>query len=139
MRYRKITQFRRLGPIARAPRVTLRGSVSTTIQLENQKQFSAKLHRLSLTGGLLEIWAYVDERSRVTMSFQFGAAYLKARAEMFFPMRGGAGFFQPFRFIEFAPGTRQRLELEIAALMKHPPGATPNLGVRAPRSFLDTF
>lgn len=139
MRSRKLTQFRRLGPIARAPRVALRGSLSATIQLENRKQFSGKLHRLSLTGGLLEIWAYVDERSRVTLSFQFGSAYLQARAEMFFPMRGGAGFFQPFRFLEFAPGTRERLELEITALMKQPPGSIPNLGLRAPRSFLDTF
>jgi hypothetical protein len=139
MRNRKIMQFRRLGAIARAPRVALRGSVSSMIQLENRKQFTARLHRLSVTGGLLELWSYIDERSKVTLSFQFGAAHLQARAEMFFPMRGGMGYLQPFRFIEFAPGTRQRLEMEIAALLKQPTGPGQNLGVRAAHPFLETF
>jgi hypothetical protein len=138
-RKRSTMQFRRLGPVTRAPRIALRGSLSVSIQLENRKQFTAKLHRLSVTGGLLEIWSYIDERSKVTMTIQFGSAHLQARAEMFFPMRGGLGFLQPFRFVEFAPGARQRLEIEIATLLKQPPGSVPNLGVRAPHSFLDTF
>lgn len=73
------------------------------------------------------------------MTLQFGSAHLLAKAEMFFPMRGGLGFFQPFRFIEFAPGTRERIASEVAARIKQPNGAVQPLGVNAPRSFLDTF
>lgn len=131
-------QFRRLGPISRAPRASLHGSVSAIIQLDNRKQYSCKLQRLSITGGLLELWAYVDERSRVTITLQFGSAHLLARAEMFFPMRGGLGFLQPFRFVEFAPGTRERIASEVDARIKQP-GTVQSLGSRAPHSFLDTF
>jgi hypothetical protein len=109
------------------------------IQLENRKQYSCKLHRLSITGGLLELWAYVDERSKVTITLQFGSAHLLARAEMFFPMRGGLGFLQPFRFIEFAPGARERIASEVNARIKQPSGIVQSLGTRAPHSFLDTF
>ena len=139
MQQRTNLQLRRLGLITRAPRVALRGSVVASIQLENHKQLTGKLLRLSVTGGLLEIWSYLDERTKVTMTFQFGSAELQARAQMLFPMRGGLGFLQPFRFIEFAPGTRERISLEVAALLKQPGSLGQNLGVRAPQSYLDTL
>jgi len=104
----------------RAPRVALRGSVSATIHLENQRVLLARLHQLSMTGGLLEVATYLDERSRIALAFQLGAAPLLAKAEMLFPMRGGMGYLQPFRFTAFGAGVRQTLEREIAALLKQP-------------------
>lgn len=99
----------------RAPRVVLRGSVPAVIQLENRRQFAAKLHTLSITGGLLETSSYVDERSKVSLAFFMSNGQLMAKAEMLFPMPSGAGYKQPFRFTGFGPGVRQALEREIAA------------------------
>ena len=138
----------------RAPRVALRGTVSGTIHLENQRVFIVKLHQLSMTGGLLEVAAYIDERSQIALAFQLGAAPLLAKAEMLFPMRGGLGYLQPFRFIAFGAGVRQTLEIEIAALLNNTllpakpaepaKAATPDkaghgTGLRLPRFFLDSF
>lgn len=138
----------------RAPRVPLRGTVSATIHLENQRVLTAKLHQLSMTGGLLELATYVDERSMIGLAFQVSAAPLLAKAEMLFPMRGGGmGYLQPFRFTAFGAGVRQTLEIEIAALLKKVPlSAIPTplvtteapvkaghgTGLRLPRFFVDS-
>jgi len=127
--------FRRL----RAPRVNLRGTVSVMVQLENRRQFTGKLHQLSVTGGLLELTNYFDERSRVALGFQIGTGLLRGTAELLFPMRGGMGFMQPFRFTAFAAGTRQTLDREIAALLPQTVGPSRVVGSRPPDSLLDSF
>ena len=130
-----MTAFRRL----RAPRVNLRGTVSVVVQLENRRQFTGKLHQLSLTGGVLELTDYVDERSEVALGLQIGAGLLQGKAELLFPMRGGMGFLQPFRFTAFAAGTRQTLDREIAALLPQTVRPSHVLGSRPPDSLLDSF
>lgn len=131
--------FRRKLPPIRAPRVNLRGIVSVAIQLENRRQFTAKLHTVSMTGGLLELTPYIDERSRILMAFQLGPGLLQAKAEMLFPMRGGIGYMQPFRFTGFAAGARQTLEVQIATLLKQTVGPKHTLGFNAQRTFLDSL
>lgn len=121
----------------RAPRVSLRGSVPITIQLENKRQLTGKLHRLSVTGGLIELVPYVDERSKVLMVFQLGAGLLQAKADMMFPMRGGMGYFQPFRFTGFAAGARQTLEAQVNALLRQTAGPNHALGFAAQKFFVD--
>ncbi len=123
----------------RAPRIALRGTVSVTLQLENKRQLIGKLHRLSTTGGLVELVPYIDERSKVMLVFQLGAGLLQGKAEMLFPMRGGIGYLQPFRFTGFAPGARQTLEIQIAALLKQTLGPNRAVGPNAPRFLLDSF
>jgi hypothetical protein len=130
-----MTRFRRL----RAPRVNLRGTVSVIVQLENRRHFTGKLHQLSVNGGLLELTNYFDERSQVALAFQIGAGLLQGKAELLFPMRGGIGFMQPFRFTAFAAGTRQTLDREIAALRPQIAGPSHGLGSRPPDSLLDSF
>jgi hypothetical protein len=130
-----MTRFRRL----RAPRVNLRGTVSVIVQLENRRHFTGKLHQLSVNGGLLELTNYFDERSQVAPAFQIGAGLLQGKAELLFPMRGGMGFMQPFRFTAFAAGTRQTLDREIAALRPQTAGPSHGLGSRPPDSLLDSF
>jgi|SRR4051794_37940571 hypothetical protein len=122
----------------RAPRVSLQGAVSVVIQLENKRQFTGKLHRLSITGGLLEVTPYIDERCKVLMALQLGAGLLQAKAEMMFPMRGGMGYFQPFRFTGFAAGARQTLELQIAELLRRTIGPNHAVQLNAPRLFMDS-
>ena len=127
--------FRRL----RAPRVNLRGTVSVMVQLENRRQFTGKLHQLSLTGGLLELTDYFDERSMVALGFQIGSGLLQGKAELLFPMRGGMGFLQPFRFTAFAAGTRQTLDRGIASLLPQTVGPSHVLDSRPPHALLDSF
>jgi hypothetical protein len=130
-----MTRFRRL----RAPRVNLRGTVSVIVQLENRRQFTGKLHQLSINGGLLELTNYFDERSQVALAFQIGTGLLRGKAELLFPMWGGMGFMQPFRFTAFAAGTRQTLDREIASLRPQTAGPSHVLRSRPPDSLLDSF
>lgn len=123
----------------RAPRVSLRGSVSITIQLENRRLHAGKLYRLSINGGLVELTPYIDERTKVLMVFQVGAGLLQGKAEMMFPMRGGIGYFQPFRFIGFAPGARQMLEAQISTLLRQAVGPNHSLALTAPPNLLDSL
>lgn len=102
----------------RAPRIALQGSIVAIIQLENRRQISAKLHTLSVTGGLLETSAHIDERSKVALAFYIGNGQILTQAEMLFSMPSGTGYRQPFRFTGFGAGARQTLELEIAAFLR---------------------
>ncbi len=127
---------------SRAPRIALRGTVPAAIQLENGRQFTVRLHQLSVTGGLLELATYIDERSRIAMGFAFGTMNVHANAELLFPMRGGLGYMQPFRFTGFGAGVRQTLEVEIAKVLQQMmTAARPRQGLsdRSPRFFLDSF
>ena len=118
----------------------MRGDISAAVQLENGRQFTVRLHQLSITGGLLETSTYVDERSRIAIAFPMGLSNIHANAEMMFPMRGGMGYMQPFRFTRFRAGVRQTLDMEISSILKQRAAAArpgQNLGSRAPRFFLD--
>ena len=141
-------ELRQIRPPQRSPRVALRGSVSATIQLENRRQFAARFHQLSLTGGLLELTVFIDERSRVALAFEMNSRLLQAKAEMLFPMRSGIGYVQPFRFTTFAAGTRPTLEAEIASLLQQtlpqskPPSPARSgrgSGLRLPRFFVESL
>jgi hypothetical protein len=126
----------------RAPRIALRGTVPAAIQLENGRQFTVRLHQLSVTGGLLELATYIDERSRIAMGFAFGSVNVHANAELLFPMRGGLGYMQPFRFTAFGAGVRQTLEIEVAKMLRQMMAAArPRQGLsdRSPRFFLDSL
>src|ERR1700758_1639954 len=125
----------------RAPRIALRGAVPAAIQLENGRQFTVRLHQLSVTGGLLELATYIDERSRIAMGFAFGSMNVHANAELLFPMRGGLGYMQPFRFTAFGPGVRPTLEIEITNKLRQIMAAArpkQSLSDRSPRFFLDS-
>jgi hypothetical protein len=126
----------------RAPRVNLGGKVSATVQLENGRQLYAKLHQLSLTGGLLELTAYLEERSRVGLTISVGSDPVYPRAEMLFPMKTAQGYLQPFRTTFLRDPERQALEKQIASLLKQSlaPGKPGHaLGSRSPRFLLETF
>ncbi len=97
----------------RAPRISLFGIVSASIQLENGRQITGKLQTLSVTGGLIDLAAYLDERTEVSLLFRFGDGVLQTRARMLFPMRGGMGYFQPFQFKNLGVREKQIIDTEI--------------------------
>jgi hypothetical protein len=126
----------------RAPRVNLRGTVSVLVQLENLRRIPGKLHQLSITGGLLELAMYLDERSKVGMTIPVGSGTLRPKAEMLFPMRSLHGYLQPFRFTSLWSEERQLLETEITQLLKQtmaPATGNHGPGFRPPRFYLESF
>lgn len=126
----------------RAPRIALRGALPAAIQLENGRQLTVRLHQISLTGGLLELATYLDERSGIAIAFAFGSMNVHANAELLFPMRGGLGYMQPFRFTGFGHGVRQTLEVEIATMLRQMMAAarpSHRLPDRSPRFSLDSL
>jgi len=102
----------------RATRVSLQGKICVTLVLENGRQVAAKLHQLSVTGGLLELATCLEERSKVSLSLPIGVDILRPNAEMLFPMWSAQGYLQPFRFTRLWAQERQILETEITELLK---------------------
>lgn len=102
----------------RAPRVTLPECVFATIHLENKRQIAAKLRRVSLTGGLLDLAIFMEERLAVGLTFPIGSGIVHARAELLFPMRAVTGYLQPFRFTSIREEQLHILDREITALLK---------------------
>jgi hypothetical protein len=129
-------------PGTRATRVSLQGRISVILQLENGRQLSGKLYQLSVTGGLLEIAMYLDERTKVGLAIPIGGNVLRPDAEMLFPMWGAQGFLQPFRFTRLWAQERQMLDSEIAELLRQSVArstAGQGLGARLRPFYLESF
>jgi hypothetical protein len=129
-------------PQTRAPRVNLRETISVVIELENSRRVPSKLHRISITGGLLELAMYLDERARVRLTLPIGSAIVRPKAEMLFPMRGAQGYLQPFRFTGLWAEERQILETKIKELLKNTMASANGdhgSGFRPPRFYLESF
>jgi hypothetical protein len=137
-----LTRIPRTNFPPRAPRVSLWGIVSASMQLENGRQLTGKLQTLSVTGGLLDIAVYIDERTEVSLLFRCGESVLQTRACMLFPMRGGMGYFQPFQFKSLGVRERQIIDADIAERLRQ--NVTPQkapLGIRGrpPHVYSDRF
>jgi hypothetical protein len=116
----------------RAPRVNLRGTVTVVVQLENLRRMPAKLHQLSVRGGMLELAMYLDERAKVGLTFPVGSSTVHPKAEMLFPMRAANSYLQPFRFSSLWAAERDLLEREITGLLNQT--AAPAPGSHGPKS-----
>jgi len=100
------------------------------------------MHRLSVTGGLLELTNYLAERVPFGLTLYLNSNVVRGRAETLFPMRSTPGFLQPFRFTDLRDEQRRRLETEIGELLKQAVAATTGshgLGLKPPRSFLESL
>jgi len=111
------------------------------IRLENGRQISGKLERLSITGGLLDIANYVEERSWVDVAIYLSSGAVRATAEMMFPMRGGTGYLQPFRFTGLGTDELHAIDREVTELIRQSIATTTGQGpvLRSPRFYLDSW
>ena len=137
-----LTRIPRTNFPPRAQRVNLSGIVSASLLLENGRQLTGKLQTLSVTGGLLDLATYLDERTEVSLLFRFGETILQTRARVLFPMRGGMGYFQPFQFTSLGVRERQVIEKEITERLRQ--NVTPEKprlgsGARPGGFYLDRF
>ncbi len=112
-----MTHFPHLYPEERAPRVKVAGSVLALILPEDCRQVRAKLHQLSVTGGLLSLAEPLDDAVRVEVIFQIGSTTVRTKVETPLPMWATQGCLQPFRFTELSEEDRQKLERDLQSLL----------------------
>lgn len=135
-----MTYFMQREPRRRAPRARVRGTISAVIRLENGRQLPAKLQQLSITGGLLDLAAYLEERTWVDITIYLSSGAVRTTAEIMFPMLGALSYLQPFRFTGLGEAELRAIDTEVTALLKQSVASgTGDTGLRAPRYYLETW
>jgi hypothetical protein len=92
--------------------------VLAILQLENGRYVRARVHQLSVTGGLLSLESPMDEGIKVTVIFHVGGTTIRNQAKMLFPMWATQGYLQPFEFSDLAEGDRQKLNEDLCRYME---------------------
>ena len=110
--------------VPRPPRVKLAGTVLALVRMENGRQRTARLHQLSVTGGLLHLQQPLDEAIKVEVMFHVGSTTIRSKAAMLFPMWATQGCMQPFHFTELGEENRQKLDAELQVLLERGAAAT---------------
>ena len=128
-----MTQFVQRQPRRRAPRVNLRGSIAAVVRLENGRQLPAKMQHLSITGGLLDLSAYLEERTWVDLTIYLDSGPVRAIAEMMFPMLGAVSYLQPFRFTNLGSNELHVLDQAVTTMLEHVTAKAVDSVPRAPR------
>lgn len=135
-----MTYFMQREPRRRAPRARVRGTISAVIRLENGRQLPAKLQQLSITGGLLDLAAYLEERTWVDITIYLSSGPVRTTAEIMFPMLGAVSYLQPFRFTGLGEAELHAIDTEVSALLKQSTASgTGDTGLRAPRYYLESW
>lgn len=135
-----MTYFLQRRPARRAPRATVRGTIGAVLRLENGRQLSAKLQQLSITGGLLDLTTFLEERSWVDLTIYLSSGPARATAEMLFPMPGGMSYLQPFRFTHLGEEELHAIDTEVNGILKQSATSkTADPGLRAPRYYLESW
>jgi len=91
----------------RVPRAQLHGNTPAVLRFANGQRASAKLHVVSLTGGLLSLSESVIQGSRVKLMFMTEGGTVLGGAEMLRPITDAM---QPFRFVALAAADQRRLK-----------------------------
>jgi hypothetical protein len=108
----------------RAPRVKLAGTVLALIRLENGRQIRARLHQLSITGGLFRLDQPLDEGIKLEVMFHVGSCTVRSKATVLFPMWATQGCLQPFAFRDLSEEDRGKLEADLQKFLDQPASAT---------------
>jgi hypothetical protein len=104
----------------RAPRVKLAGTVLALVRLESGRQIRARLHQLSITGGLLHLEGPLDEGIKAEVMFHVGGSTIRSKAAVFFPMWATQGCLQPFEFADLGEDDRLKLKADLERFLGSP-------------------
>jgi hypothetical protein len=105
-----MTHFPQPHPSRRASRVQLGDSVLAAIRLEDGRRTKAKLHSISVTGGLLCLQQSLGAGDFVEVAFQTQAGPVHGMAEILSPTKKFAdSVLQPFRFVAIEDDDHRRL------------------------------
>jgi hypothetical protein len=113
-----MTYFPQPNPAKRANRAKLGRSVVIAIRSEGGQLVRAKLHALSVTGGLLGLSKALEQGSLVEVAFQTSQGTVHAMAELLLPKcESTSGCLQPFRFIALDDEDHTRLRMALESLL----------------------
>ena len=109
-----MTYFPQPHPANRERRLKLSSSVVVAIRSEGTQPVRAKLHELSVTGGLLGVSKAFEHGDFVEVAFQTSMGTVHGMAELLAARReSSSGCLQPFRFIALDDDhTRLRMALD---------------------------
>ena len=100
----------------RQHRVKLLGSVLAIVQINDDRLVRARMHQLSLSGGVLQIPDALEESANVRLIFQLGSTTMRTEAQMMGPMWSTRAYLQPFRFTGLGVEDRERLGRDLEKL-----------------------
>lgn len=136
-----MSRFLQRKPPRRAPRAKFGGSIAAVIRLENGRQLTARLQQLSITGGLLDLETYLEERTWVELTVYLSCGPVRTIAEMLFPLRArvAPNYRQPFRFTSMGTEELHAVDREVTEWLKKPvPPREANPGLRKPGYYFET-
>jgi hypothetical protein len=112
-----MTYFPQPNPARRARRVTLPGSVVGEVRSAGGEPVRAKLHAVSVTGGLLVLSKALVQGDCVEVAFQTSHGIVRGMAELL-PARSKSksGCLQPFRFVALEDEDHTRLLMTLESL-----------------------
>ena len=88
----------------------------------------------------MELPNYLEERAWVDLTIFLSSGAVRTTAEMMFPMRGGVGYLQPFRFTSMGTEELHAIDREVTALLKQSlTSKNSESGLRAPRYYLESW
>ena len=135
-----MSHFLQRKPPRRAPRANLHGTVLAVIRLENGRQLTCRLQQLSITGGVLDLPAYLEERTWVDLTIYLSTGPVRSTAEMMFPMNVTKDYRQPFRFTSLGEDELHAVDREVSELLRQSVTRRPgDPSLRAPRYYLETW
>ena len=104
--------------IDRAARVKLGGAVRVSLLLEGPRCVRARLHELSVSGGLFHLRNDLAEGARLEMSFHLESGIVRASGEMLRALWATRGCLQAFRFTRLDDRDRERLHVAVQTLLE---------------------
>lgn len=104
--------------IDRAIRLKMGGAVRVSLLLEGPYCVRARLHELSVSGGLLHLRGGLKEGSRLEMSFHLESTIVRGAGEMLRALWATRGCLQAFRFTRLDDRDRQILHGAVQALLE---------------------
>ena len=111
-----MTHFPQANPAKPAPRVKLQESVLVAIRVEGA-QVRAKLHEISVTGGLLILAKPLDQGEFVEVAFQTSEGSVHGMAEILqAKLESRTGCVQPFRFVALDDEAHNKLRMALQTL-----------------------
>ncbi len=87
-------------------------------RLENGRQIHARLHQISITGGLLNLERPLDEGILFEVIFHLCTTTIRSQARALFPMWATQGYLQPFEFQKLEEKDRSQLQADLDGLLQ---------------------
>jgi hypothetical protein len=112
-----MTYFPQPNPSKRARRVRLPGAVVVAVHSEGRQPVQAKLHEVSVTGGLLALSKALEQGDFVEVVIQTSQGPVRGMAELLSARgRSKSGCLQAFRFVALEDQDHARLRKTLESL-----------------------